>query len=399
MKQHIGPWFPYNYNGWKHVLDDHGAMMPVEIKSVKEGTVVPVQNAIWTMRSTCPKCVWVPGWMETTLEHMWYGSAVATRSRMVRELFAGFLAETADDDFQGQPYQLHDFGGRGVTCNEQAAYGAAAHMINFKGTDTKVGMDYLRHFYGAPKVAGYSVPATEHSVTTTWGRDGEGDFVAHCMEMYPEGILSIVGDTYDIFNFCREIIGGRFRDQIRNRKGKIVVRPDSGPPAKIVIQCLEILAEKFGFRENSKGYKELPPCIGMIWGDGMDYYAIRDLLQALKDNGWSASVIVVGMGGGLLQKLNRDTQKVAIKGCNAIINGVNVPLYKEPITDPGKNSKRGRVGLVQDTEGHYHTVQDTLNTGIYGDLLELVYLNGEMKRFQTYDEICQLAALEIGVAA
>ena len=131
----------------------------------------------------------------------------------------------------------------------------------------------------------------------------------------------------------------------------------------------------------------------------MDYYAIRDLLQALKDNGWSAAIVVGGMGGGLLQKLNRDTQKVAVKCCNAVINGVNVPIYKEPITDPGKNSKRGRLGLVRDNEGLYHTVRDVIGTGIYDDLLEPVYRNGKMLRVQTFDEIRELAALEIGVAA
>lgn len=394
----------FNKEGWRHVINKHGGYLPLDIRAVKEGLPIPVKNVMWTMKNTCDQCAWVPGWTETILEHTWYPSAVVTRSRYTKQILAEFLAETADD-FSTLPYQLHDFGGRGVTCVEQMGIGAAAHLVNFQGTDTLPGIDYIEQFYGfganGGEMPGYSVFASEHSITTMWGREYEAKFVENALDEVPTGILSLVGDSYDIFNFTANIIGGTFRERIRNRNGKVVVRPDSGDPVAVTLRVLEILGEKFGIRETSNGYKLLPPCVGVLWGDGIDHYGIRKILQAMKDAKWSAANIVFGMGGGLLQKLNRDTQKVAIKCCNAVINGQQVEIWKDPITDPGKASKRGRQALLDDQQGGYHSMQykGDGKLGYPFDILEPAYLNGEVLRFQKFPEIRQLAEVPLEVYA
>lgn len=398
-QQHFYPGFPYNKAGWQYILDEYHGHLPVEIRAVKEGLPIPVQNVMWTIKSTDPKVVFIEQWMETVLQQVAISSAVCTKSSMVKELIRDFLLKSADT-LATLNFQLHDFGFRGVSCVEEAAFLGAAHLVNFMGTDTQVAMDLLHQFYCAPRVCAVTVPASEHSMMTLRGRAGEADIVGEILARYPTGIVSIVGDSYDIYNFCQNIIGGRFREQIRNRAGKVVVRPDSGDYRIVVPKCLDILTDKFGFSENSKGFKVLAPCVGMIQGDGMDYFGIKDMFIAMLANYYSAENAVVGMGGGLLRKVNRDTQKVAVKLSNAVIDGKDVEVWKDPITDPGKKSKRGRLGLVHDrTNGRYATVQDMYGNGISGDILELTFRNGEMRRIQTLDEIRALAEIPMSALA
>src|SRR5271170_580548 len=156
---HFYKGFPFKYDDWKYILDIYDGRLPVEIKAVKEGSIVPVSNVLYTVRSTDPKVPWIEQWMETVLQHVWYPTTVATKSRMCKQLYAQFLGETADT-MAALPFQLHDFGFRGTTGVQAAGRGGAAHLTNFLGTDTMVGMDYLHQYYGAPRVSGFSVPAT-----------------------------------------------------------------------------------------------------------------------------------------------------------------------------------------------------------------------------------------------
>lgn len=383
---HFSKGFPYAKQQWQYILDKYEGRLPLLIRAVKEGTPVPIKNVMMTIENTDPKCYWLTGWVEGLLQQVWYSSTVATKSRMVKQLYKEFLERTADN-LDCLPFMLHDFGFRGVSSVETAALMAAAHLVNFRGIDTKVGMDLLYQFYDAPKVSGFSVAASEHSTMTTWGRNGEELAVGNLLDKFPTGILSIVGDSYDIYNFVGRIIGGTFRDRIRARMGKVVIRPDSGDPLVVVPRVLEILGQQFGIRENSRGFKVLPPCVGVIQGDGMDYYSIQALLRKLEELHWSVENVVTGMGGGLGQKLNRDTQKVAIKCSAAIINRKEVEVFKNPITDPGKVSKHGRQALLLDSEGRYHTMSYSGEMGYPFDILETVFSNGSVKRNQTLDEI------------
>ncbi len=392
-QEHFGPGFPYNYKGWSYILEKHGGRLPIEVQAVKEGLPVPVHNVMWTVRSTDPECAWVEQWVETILQQVAIPSAVCTKSRMTKELIRDFLTKSADT-YASLPFQLHDFGFRGVSGVEEAALSGAAHLVNFLGTDTQVAMDLLHQYYGAPRVSAFSVPATEHSMMTLRGRDGEADVVGEMLARYPTGVVSIVGDSYDIYNFCQNILGGQYREQIRNRNGKVIVRPDSGDYRVVVPRVADILVDKFGYRENSKGYRVLAPCVGIIQGDGMNLPGIKDLFVALLASGYSAENVVVGMGGGLLRKVHRDTQKVAVKLCNAVIGGKETEVWKDPVTDPDKASKRGRLALVYDeTHRSYRTVQN--KNGVPFGLLEPVFRNGEMLRTQSLTEIRVLAKVEV----
>jgi nicotinamide phosphoribosyltransferase len=223
---------------------------------------------------------------------------------------------------------------------------------------------------------GFSIPAAEHSTITSWGRENEVVAYENMLDQYPEGLVAVVSDSYDIYNACASLWGGVLKEKILNRKGTLVVRPDSGIPKDIVLEIVTILGEKFGYTTNEKGYKVLHPNIRVIQGDGVDYVSIGEILDNLKNAGWSADNIAFGMGGALLQKLDRDTQKFAFKCSAALINGQEIEVYKDPITDQGKKSKRGRLKLVQTETGFV-----TKNQHEEGkDCLVPVFKNGRLMK-------------------
>lgn len=240
----------------------------------------------------------------------------------------------------------------------------------------------LMEYYGAQEAAGYSIPAAEHSTITSWGRHHEYDAFANMLKQYPTGLVAVVSDSYDIYKAC-EAWGNRFRDQILKRDGGLVIRPDSGYPPKVVCEILDILEDNFGSIKNKAGFKELPPQVRVIQGDGIDRNMIRTILEAMVARGWAADNLAFGSGGGLLQQFNRDTSKYAFK-CSAIKqNGEwNNDISKDPVTDHGKKSKAGRLSLVE-IAGKLCTVQ-----GNHPDsVLREVYRNGELLIDDTLDAI------------
>lgn len=390
LKRHFNPEI------WQYILDTYDGRLPIEICAVKEGVKLEPNNAMFTVRSLDPKCYWIPGELEDVLQHVWLPSGVLVKSGMIHEIALDYLSKTSDNPNVAIQWMLNDFGLRSATTLEAGAIAGAAHLINFRGSDTGLAEELLRQFYNVPKVtetqaiALYdSVAATEHSIMTSLGKDGEAIIVGQQLDKFPTGLLSIVGDSYDIYNFAANIIGGIYRDRIMSRLGKVVVRPDSDDPLVVVPKLLEILGDKFGFTVNSKGYKVLPPCIGLIWGDGMDLFSIRRLFAAMMDAGWSIENCVVGMGGGLVQKINRDTQKVAIKCCSQTRNGIQYDIWKEA---PGKVSLRGKPALIyKEFNQKYETINRNSLVFPLVDYLEPVFNTGKLLRDMTYDEVVRLA--------
>jgi len=388
--KHFGNEDYFNRAGWQHILDKCGGMLPLRIKAVPEGTPVPTSNVMMTVENTDPACYWLTNYVETILTHVWYGSTVATLSRHVKKMMANYIEETAETD-AGLPFMLHDFGFRGVSSVESAAFGGAGHLVNFMGTDTVAAMVLPMEYYSAD-VCAFSVPASEHSIMTALGPEGEREIIKRLIEKFPTGILSVVGDSYDIFRTTAEIVGGEFKEQVLAREGVYVVRPDSDEPVPTVLKVLAILDEKFGATPNAKGYKVLNPKVRVIWGDGLDYKMIESILKAMKRAGWSAENIVFGMGGGLLQKVNRDTQRFAFKSCAQMRNGVWYDIWKDPV-DKSKVSKRGRLALQRVSGAHgaaYKTVQEANATE---DVLCTVFENGRLLREYTFEQVRQNAAL------
>ena len=346
---------PFNYEGWTSLIKKHGGKLPLRVRAVPEGSVIPLKNVLMTVENTDPEFYWVASWFETQLMRIWYPSTVATQSYHIKKDVYRFLQETADDADAEIPFKVHDFGSRGVSSQETAAIGGAAHLVNFLGSDTMSALLFHRQFYGC-EMAGFSIPAAEHSTITAWGRDNEVLAYRNMLKNFakPDALVAVVSDSWNIYHAVEKIWGEQLRQEVIDSGATVVIRPDSGEPIEVVSRVAHLLAEKFGYETNSKGYKVLKN-VRIIQGDGVNEDSIRQILQRLKDEDFSASNIAFGIGGSLLQKVNRDTLKFAYK-CSAIVtDGELRDVYKQPITDAGKNSKHGRLDLIKDE--NYKTVK------------------------------------------
>lgn len=387
---------PFNKEGWLHIYEEHEGYLPLKIKAVPEGSVVPTSNVLMTIENTDPKCFWLTNFVETALLRVWYPITVSSLSLACKKVIIENMLKTCDTTDK-LLFMLHDFGSRGVSCQEQAGIGGLAHLVNFVGTDTMRALDFAEYYYNCDE-AGYSIPASEHSTITPYGKEGEIEAYRNMITQYGSvGIFSCVSDSFDIYNACTNIWGGVLKQEVIDSGCITVIRPDSGDPVQTPIKCIELLAEKFGYTKNLRGYKVINHNVRVIQGDGIDINDMVLILDLMDKLGWSADNIAFGMGGGLLQKLNRDTQKFAIK-CSAIdINGKWHDVYKEPVGQSDKKSKKGRLQLVKDMHGRYETRQEG---GIYPsyaviDMLETVFENGRILKEYTLEEIRERVNKEI----
>lgn len=388
---------PFNREGWDYIVNTHGGFLPLRIEGLPEGMIIEPGTAQVQVVNTDPMVPWLTSYMETALlRAIWYPSTVASLSRRAKQFIYTGLQITADDPDAEIAFKLHDFGARGASSSETAALGGMAHLVNFMGSDTVEGLMAARRYYGAD-MAGFSIPAAEHSTMTSWGRDGEADAYRNMLEKFPTGLVAVVSDSYDIFNAVSNIWGEQLAPLVEGREGTLVVRPDSGDPTTMAIEVIERLAAKFGHSVNTKGYKVLPDYVRVIQGDGMDIDSIPRLLSNMEQSGWSTSNIAMGMGGGLLQKVDRDTCKYAMKASAAQVNGEWRDVYKDPITDQGKTSKKGVLSVVRDGDtGSLRTMRrDDVNKYLDPrcNKLQTVYENGKLVNETTFDEVRERAAL------
>ena len=373
---------PFNRQGWQYILDNHAGYLPVVIRAVPEGTVVPVRNVLATIENTDPECFWLTTWLETALlRAIWYPTTVATQSWKIRKVILDALEKTGDPTLID--FKLHDFGARGTSSLESAAIGGAAHLVNFMGSDTISGVVYAREYYNAG-VSGFSIPAAEHSTITSWGRDNEVKAYDNMLKQFakPGSIVAIVSDSYDIFNAASKLWGEELKQQVIDSGATVVIRPDSGDPETVCLKLVQILHDKFGAVKNSKGFWVLNN-VRLIQGDGVNESTIRNILGSFMAYGYSADNIAFGMGGALLQQVDRDTQKFAMKCSSAQINGEWIDVMKDPITDSGKKSKAGRVTLWKSGREYFSCVGKPKTWTDYGvgdatEVLVEVYRDGRL---------------------
>lgn len=389
-------WFghPYfNTDMWKYIINKHGGMLPIRIKAVPEGTRMPINNVMFTIEVLDNKCVPVVNHCETELSHSWYPTTIASNSFEIKKDIYKRLVKTGTPEMI--EYMCHDFGYRGTTCPQQAERGGMAHMINFRGSDTTRADRALRFYYGiAGKSILQTVFATEHSVAEQFGGgEGEYDYVHNVLDKLPDGAIgSVVIDTYNALNFIDNVITRPdIKERILARNGKIVWRPDTGNPEEISNRIINSLGHNFGYTFNDKSYKILNPKIGLIWGDGMDRKTIDSLHGSLNDNKWSSDNMVVGSGGGLLQKgFDRDTNRFAIKASYGVIDGNPVNMMKNPATDKSKKSKTGMLKL-HEANGKFSTLSSASETApmfnSYIDTMDTVLEMGQIVKEHTFDEI------------
>lgn len=384
---HIGPGI-FNRAGFEYIVKKHHGYLPVRIRAVPEGTVVPTGNILVSIENTDPQCFWLPSYLETAiLRATWYGTTVCTLSYSIRETIKQYLEMTGDPSLL--PFKLHDFGARGVSSFESAGIGGAAHLVNFLGTDNVTGILYAQEFYNTQDMLGFSIPAAEHSTMTSWGgREGEVKAMENMLDQFAgEGkLVACVSDSYDIYNAITQHWGTTLRSKILEKGGTLVVRPDSGDPIEVTLRCVQLLAEKFGYSVNEKGYKVLNPAVRLIQGDGIDDVMVGKILANYAKHGFSADNIAFGCGGGLLQKVDRDTLKFTMK-CSAInVDGEWVDVFKDPITDQGKKSKKGRMTLIR-KDGQYATIRQEEYTSSAEEVLVPVFENGKVLKEYTFAEV------------
>lgn len=399
--QHFGQDGLFNSEMWKHIIKKHDGRLPIRIRAVPEGTAIPVGHPLINVEITDEEIKNVRGLtnhFETILTHTWYPSNVATIGFHLKKSLLPLFKQSSDnvDDSSENAFillnkqtdfYLHDFGFRGATCVEASGRGGAAHLINYKGSDTIIGIQYGRYYYNTNEMLGFSVPASEHSIKTSLGQDGEHIVTRHLIKTFPNGILSDVQDSYNIEEAVH-YIGKFLKKEILARNGKYVFRPDSprfkgDTPKDQILWIVEHLGHYFGYTVNKKGFKVLNPKVGVIYGDGLSFDEIVDSAKHLVLNGWSVENCVYGMGGGLLQKHSRDTQRNAFKSSAQKRKGTWFDVFKNPV-DKSKSSKKGKVETFINENGEYFT-------GLVGDghtpFMETIFENGELVKEYTFQEL------------
>lgn len=376
---------PFNEAGWRYIVREHNGFLPIEIEAVPEGTPVDLKNVLAQVRNTDPNVPWLTSYVETMLlRAIWYPTTVATNSWMIKQELLAYAQKSGSD--MNVAFKLHDFGARGVSSQESAGIGGLAHLVNFAGTDTIEAVRAGRAYYNEP-MAGFSIPATEHSTITVWGEDGEADAYANLLKQFarPGAVVACVSDSYDIYNAASNLWGGKLKAQVEASGATIVVRPDSGDPTTVPVDIIELLMERFGYTTNDAGYKVLPDSVRVIQGDGINIDSIKQIIANMDSKKLALDNIAFGMGGALLQHMNRDTLQFAMKASYALIDGEGRDVYKRPVGDKGKASKRGILTLNQAANGKFFTRQrwDTVGENV----LRTVYRNGELLVDDTLSQV------------
>lgn len=391
----------------QHIEDLHDlGYLPLHIKALDEGTLTPLRVPMLTIHNTDPRFFWLTNYIETLAStELWQPATSATIAHQYRKVLDKYASETAESN-EIVPFQGHDFSMRGMGGLNSAMASGAGHLLSFSGTDTIPAIAYLENYYGANienELVGTSIPATEHSVQCAYGNDLKY-FKRIITEVYPTGFVSVVSDGYDLWDVVGNVLPS-LKDDIMARYGKLVIRPDSGDPVKIVCGdpdgateierkgVIESLYETFGGTVNSKGYKELDSHIGCIYGDAITLARCEEICEKLKAKGFASTNMVYGIGSYTYQYNTRDTFGFALKSTLCVIDGDEVQIFKDPTTDDGiKKSQKGAVQVYKDGDGLVTFKDEMFLTEVnaLGDsesLLRTIYKDGKLIKETTLAEV------------
>ena len=393
---------PYDH---VEALHDLG-YLPLEIKALPEGSLVPMRVPVLTIRNTKPEFFWLTNMLETLMSTiLWKPSTSATTAFEYFQTFTNYARETVGDDLSFVPWQGHDFSFRGMSGIEDAVMSGAGHLLSFTGTDTIPAIDFLENYYNADcetELIGGSVPATEHSVMCMGTKDGEIEtFERLITEVYPAGIVSIVSDTWDFWQVITEFLP-QLKHQILARDGKVVIRPDSGDPVKIIVGdpaapvgspeykgAIACMWETFGGSVTPQGFKLLDAHIGLIYGDSITPARQLAILEGLKQKGFASYNVVLGIGSYTYEYVTRDTFGFAMKATYGEVDGEGRDIFKDPKTDDGtKKSAKGLMAVHRDAVTGKYVLQDqcTWEEEAQGEL-KTVFLDGKLTIDWTLSEI------------
>lgn len=420
--------------------------LPLKIKALPEGSRVNIKVPCFTIQSTRPEFFWLTNYIESSIScNVWKPCTTATIAYEYKRLLESFAEKTGGDlDFVG--LQAHDFSYRGMAGDEDAARSGIGHLASFIGTDTVLAIDYVEDVYGATDdLIGVSVPATEHSVMCMGSKEGEKETFRRLIEdIYPNGLVSIVSDTWDFWKVITEFTRD-LKETILSRQpslvapGKVVFRPDSGDPANILCgyevldniydmsgcyshrQCVlkdnkyytiiptnnnrlgydlgdeltenevkgavECLWEIFSGTINEKGYKVLDEHVGLIFGDSITIERAKDILERLEAKGFASTNVVFGIGSYTYQHLTRDTFGFAMKATYGVVNGEPREIFKDPITDSGlKKSAKGLL-RVEKTDNGYVLLDQQTPEQEEQTCMEVVFENGLMPKTYSWADV------------
>lgn len=403
VNSYLGP----NAIGIEHIraLRDLG-YVPLEFRALPEGTSVPLRVPMFTVENTHDDFAWLVNYYETLLSaSIWLPSTSATTAQRLRRLL-DHAAFATGSPAEFVPWQGHDFSFRGMGGLEAAQLSGAGHLTSFTGSDTVPAIEWIERYYpdATPQLIAGSVPATEHSVMCAGGKATEAETYARLLDLYPSGIVSIVSDTWDLWKVLTETIPG-LKDRIMARDGKVVIRPDSGDPVKIICgdesaepgspaYCgvIELLWETFGGTRTEKGYKLLDAHIGCIYGDSINYERMEAILAGLANKGFASANMVFGVGSFTYQYVTRDTYNFAMKATYAKVNGEDRALFKAPVTDNGmKFSAVGRLSVHKDGDDRLYAVNNATPDDEARSLLQPVWRDGKFLRKLAFSEVRQNA--------
>lgn len=389
-----------------HIEDLHDlGYLPLEIKAVAEGLTVPIRVPMMTIQNTNPKFFWLTNYIETIMScELWQPMTSATIANEYRKMLDHY-ANMTGGDLNFVPFQGHDFSMRGMGSLQSAMASGAGHLLSFNGTDTIPAITYLENFYNCnleTELIGTSIPATEHSVMCANGQDEMATYKRMITEVYPEGFVSIVSDTWDLWAVLEKVVKG-LKNEIMQRNGKVVIRPDSGDPVKILCGdpfatdervrkgVVEYLWDIFGGTTTSKGFRQLDSHIGVIYGDAITLERCREICERLAYKKFASTNMVYGIGSYTYQHNTRDTFGFALKSTLCKVNGDERQIFKDPVTDNGvKKSQKGAVSVYRDKNGKLK-YEDGLFLGVRveGDILDTVFRNGVATKQFTLGDIRQ----------
>jgi len=404
-KRRISAYLGADTIGYDHMeaLHDLG-YLPIEIKAAREGELVPIRTPSLTIQNTMPEFFWLTNYLETMMSCiLWMPSTSATTAFEYRKILETAAMRTVGT-IEAVDFQAHDFSFRGLPGIEAAMMSGAAHLLSFRGTDSIPAIDFLEDYYLADveqELVGVSVPATEHSVMCMGQEHGEFDsFKRLISEVYPSGIVSIVSDSWDFWRVLMDYLP-KLRTMILNREGKVVIRPDSGDPVKIICGdpsaklgspefkgAVELLWEIFGGTVSIQGYKMLDDHIGLIYGDSITMERCKAICERLMAKGFATTNVVLGVGSFSYQYVTRDTFGFAMKATYGEIKGKGRAIYKHPKTDDGtKISAKGLIKVLRSEDRiiGYRDQATKLEEKTTG--LELVYKDGKLIKNTTLAEI------------
>lgn len=389
-------------NDVSHMDDLHDlGYLPLHIKALREGTKCPIRTPSLALYNTKPEFYWVTNYIETLASMvLWQPSVSATIAHRFRLLADEFADKTCNRDHV--KFQCHDFSMRGMSGLEPAVTSGMGHLTSFCGTDTIPSVWGVKKYYNTDytkDLVGASVPASEHSCEcmhqVNFSDPNDYEYVNFMLDQYPTGIVSIVCDGFDYWKVLTEVLP-KLKNKIMSRPGKVVVRPDSGDPIKIVCGDMEAntLHEKLGSiatlwnifegSVNEKGYKELDSHIGLIYGDAITYERFESILTELEDQKFASNNVVFGVGSYTYQHNTRDSLGFAMKATYGEINGIGKDIFKDPKTDRGtKKSARGLIRVNEDLSYTDQVSWEEFNSG----MLEDVFIDGKLVREESFSDI------------